>query len=223
MKSSNYIYKGNIRHRRYTPFNRKFEYSTFMTFFDINMIETLFCASEKISDSTIISYGDIIYEKSVLEKLIENDDDISLIIDKNWKEYWSLRFDDPISDLESLSIDSLNNIQSIGQKIKNIDEIQGQYIGLMKFQNDGIKKMKDFFIKCEQDYKKNNINPLNSKRSFDNSYMTDFLQGLIDQGEKLKAIFIENGWLEFDNIQDYDLYTNYNSKTNIRKFYDIND
>ena len=53
--------------------------------------------------------------------------------------------------------------------------------------------------------------------------MTDFLQGLIDQGEKLKAIFIENGWLEFDNIQDYDLYTNNNSKTNIRKFYDIND
>ena len=38
-----------------------------------------------------------------------------------------------------------------------------------------------------------------------------------------KAIFIENGWLEFDNIQDYDLYTNNNSKTNIRKFYDIND
>ena len=66
-----------------------------------NMIETLFCARDKISDSTIISYGDIIYEESVLEKLIKNNDDISLIIDKNWKDYWSSRLDDPISDLES--------------------------------------------------------------------------------------------------------------------------
>ena len=46
-----------------------------------NMIETLFCAREKISDTTIISYGDIIYEKSVIEKLINNDDDILL----SWK------------------------------------------------------------------------------------------------------------------------------------------
>jgi DUF1365 family protein len=42
MQISNHIYKGNIRHRRYTPFSRKFQYSTFMTYFDINMIETLF-------------------------------------------------------------------------------------------------------------------------------------------------------------------------------------
>ena len=37
---------------------------------------------EKICDSTIISYGDIIYEESVIKKLIENTDDISLIVDK---------------------------------------------------------------------------------------------------------------------------------------------
>ena len=56
------------------------------------MVETLFCAREKINNSTIISYGDIIYEESVIKKLIENTDDISLIVDKNWKDYWSMRF-----------------------------------------------------------------------------------------------------------------------------------
>ena len=35
----NYIYKGNIRHRRFTPLTRSFNYSIFMTFFDISTIE----------------------------------------------------------------------------------------------------------------------------------------------------------------------------------------
>ena len=202
--------------------NSDLEYVHNENFLSTNMLKSLFCAEKKITESTIVSYGDIIFEEKVLRNLINAEDDFSVIIDKNWEEYWKLRFDNPIDDAESLILDD-DYITNIGQKVDDISKINGQYIGLMKFQNDGIKKMKDFFIKCEQDYKKNNINPLNSKRSFDNSYMTDFLQGLIDQGEKLKAIFIENGWLEFDNIQDYDLYTNNNSKTNIRKFYDIND
>ena len=38
----NYIYNGTIRHRRYTPFLQKFKYSTFMVYFDISKIESLF-------------------------------------------------------------------------------------------------------------------------------------------------------------------------------------
>ena len=67
------------------------------------------------------------------------------------------------------------------------------------------------------------INLLHSQRTLDESYMTDFLQGLINEGEKLKAIKIENGWLEFDSLNDYELYTNNYSERGIREFYDIND
>ena len=61
-----------------------------------NMVETLFCANEKISDSMIVSYGDIIFQKDVLEKLILVNDDISVIIDENWEEYWKIRFENPL-------------------------------------------------------------------------------------------------------------------------------
>ena len=67
------------------------------------------------------------------------------------------------------------------------------------------------------------MNPLNSSLSFENSYMTDFLQGLINYGQKLKAISIENSWLELDNIDDYKLYTNKNLEKQILEFYDPND
>ena len=33
-------------------------------------------------------------------------------------------------------------------------------------------------------------------------YMTDLLQGLIDEGSKLKAVHINRGWFEVDNRED---------------------
>ena len=79
------------------------------------MVETLFCAREKFSDSVIVTYGDIIYEKKVLEKLLSSSDDISVITDENWMEYWKIRFENPLDDAESLVLDNNGNITSIGQ------------------------------------------------------------------------------------------------------------
>ena len=53
--------------------------------------------------------------------------------------------------------------------------------------------------------------------------MTDFLQGLIDSGNELKSIPIENGWLELDTIDDYKLYTDENLNKKITEFYNPND
>ena len=185
-----------------------------------NMVETLFYAKEKMLDSTIVSYGDIIFEKNVLNKLIQSKADFSIIVDKNWKRYWEMRFDDPLNDAESLKIDSDGNITSIGKKAQKIDEIEGQYIGLMKFQNAGLEKIKEFYEKTKSQ-STNESNPLNPLVSFQQSFMTDFLQGLINDGCKLKAIEIENGWLELDTISDYDKYTELYSKNKLSEFIDL--
>ena len=37
-----------------------------------------------------------------------------------------MRFKNPLEDVESLILDDDGYIRSIGQKVKNIDEIQGQ-------------------------------------------------------------------------------------------------
>ena len=192
--------------------NKKFETT--------NMVESLFCASQELSEQTIVSYGDIIFEKKVLDKLIQSKADFSVIVDKNWKRYWEIRFDNPLNDVESLKIDTDDNITSIGQKTQKIDEIEGQYIGLMKFQNAGLEKIKKFYEKTKSQ-STNNSNPLNPLVSFQQSFMTDFLQGLINDGCKLKAVEIENGWLELDTINDYNKYTELYSKNKLSEFIDL--
>lgn len=170
-----------------------------------NMVETLFCARKKLSDSVIVSYGDIIFEKKIIQKLIDSTEKFSVVIDMNWKKYWQIRFENPLADAESLILDESGYIKNIGQKVQNFDEIQGQYIGLMKFQNEGIEYLKDFYDKAKIQ-SKTGINLLNPSISFVKSYMTDLIQGLINEGCKIKSIPITNGWLELDSMNDYELY-----------------
>jgi len=187
-----------------------------------NMVESLFCAQEKLFGSVIVSYGDIIFEKKIIKKLINSENDISIIIDKNWKDYWKIRFNDPLKDAESLVVDKNGFIQSIGQKAKNVEEIGGQFIGLMKFQNDGIKNIKKFYEKIKK-ISISGSNVLNTNLPFEKSFMTDFLQGLINFDYKLKAVFIKNGWLELDSLKDYGLYKKMHAEDTLKKFIVIED
>lgn len=184
-----------------------------------NMVHSLFCGENKIQNSTIISYGDIIFEKRVIKKLINSKHDISIIVDKAWKEYWDIRFKEPLDDAESLTIKN-GYITDIGQKIKEIEKIQAQFIGLIKFQNDGIKFLKEFYkYSKELSYKGPNF--LNEKVPFNQSYMTDLLQGMINFGYKLKAIPIKKGWIELDSLNDYQLYEKLDSINELNKFIKI--
>ncbi len=174
-------------------------------FEETNMVETLFCAKEELEGEIIVSYADIVYEKNVLQKLIDSKQKISVVIDEKWEKYWNKRFENPLDDVESLKINSKGNIIDIGQKTRSLEEIQGQYIGLMKFNSEGTKIISNFYHRCKEESKKGS-NILNSKIEFKKSYLTDLLQGLIVDGNELKPVFVNGGWLEFDTINDFKLY-----------------
>ena len=189
-------------------------------FHSTNMLETLFCAREKLQDSVIVVYGDIIFEKKIIQKLLESTDDLAVVVDKKWENYWRARFSNPLNDAESLIVDKNDFITNIGQKTTNLDHIQGQFIGLMKFQNHGLK----FLIECYDKVKniaKDGRNLLNPKLSFEKSYMTDFLQFLITDGAKLKAVYIDNGWLELDSIEDYRIYQDLQKTGSLSNFFEL--
>lgn len=182
-----------------------------------SMVESLFCAKKEIEDSVIISYADIIFEKNVLKKLIESKDDVCGVVDKDWEKYWKIRTSEPLSDAESLVLDKNNYILNIGEKnLKNIEKIDGQFIGLIKFQNSGITVLKDFYERMRSE-SSNGYNQLNPSLGFEQSTLTNLLQGLIKSGQKIKAVLIKNGWLEFDTLNDYKIYNNMLKNNTIKK------
>ncbi|MDG0811901.1 phosphocholine cytidylyltransferase family protein [Cohnella rhizosphaerae] len=108
-----------------------------------NMAYSLFCAKEFLEDDVIISYGDILYEDQVLDKLSKSEQDISVTVDLDWEKYYSQRFQNPYDDAESLIYDNNLKITDIGKSNPLPKEVMAQYIGLIKLSKAGART---FFV-----------------------------------------------------------------------------
>ena len=190
---------------------------------DTNMLDSLFYAENYLESPIIISYGDIIFEKSVLTKLLESTADISIVVDTDWIKYFKHRIDDPLNDAhECVVIDNDDNITSIGLEVKNLDDVDGHFIGLMKVQNNGIKIFKDFYHKSKLEATEK-FNPLHPNLTFTNSRLADLIQGLILSGTLIKSIPIKNGWLEFDTMKDFEIYNHMLKNGTLPKIIQLDD
>ncbi|MCP4605095.1 MAG: phosphocholine cytidylyltransferase family protein [Proteobacteria bacterium] len=164
-------------------------------FASTNMVHTLFCAEEELTDSCIISYTDIIYGPSILKALLDCPDDISLTVDKDWKKLWEARMEDPLRDAETLRLTDDGYIIELGKKPKSYDDIEGQYMGLIKLTAKGCEQVRCHYHSLDRDAEYDG-------KDFDNMYMTSFIQSMIDSGIPVKAVPISGGWLEIDSLED---------------------
>ena len=178
--------------------NREFERT--------NMVCSLMCArgTMETEDDILVSYGDIIYGGNVLRKILDADGGISVVVDDGWHGYWSARCDNPLDDAETLMYDNEDYLTEIGQKTDDLEKVQSQYIGLMRFKGDGLKDMLDI---CDKAKERTACGEKlwRTERGYDKMYMTDLLQGMIDEGCRLKAVHIQRGWYEVDDCEDLKL------------------
>ncbi|AQT93338.1 MULTISPECIES: NTP transferase domain-containing protein [Pseudomonas] len=166
-----------------------------------NMVSTLFCAQDWMVDGEdlLIAYGDIVYELSVLESLLATDAPLAISVDREWRRYWEIRMENPLSDAETLKLNSHNCITELGKKPTSYSDVQGQYMGLIKVKGNCVKAFRNAWHNLDRTV-------LRDGKDFDNMYMTTFLQHLIDTGWTARAAFTENGWLEVDTVEDLNQY-----------------
>jgi L-glutamine-phosphate cytidylyltransferase len=182
-------------------------------FASTNMVETLFCALPFVEQEgdLIISYGDIVYHKSNLEAVLSCKEEIGIMVDSHWLQYWKLRLEDPLEDAETLILDENNYVKELGKKPQSYENIQGQYTGLIKVSSKSIPA----FVKCYQALDRSQSY---DGREFQQMYMTSFLQSLIDIGWKVKAVQVQNGWLEVDSCEDLKLYESLAKENRLKQF-----
>lgn len=159
-----------------------------------NMVYSLFHAREWLQKyDCIVSYSDIFYDKSLIKDLIKSSHDINVAYDPNWRQLWEKRFDDPLADAETFRLFKDNLIIEIGNKTKNIDEIQGQYMGVMKFTPNGWRQIE------------NTINSL-PENEYKKIQLTQLLQKCILSGVKIHAVPNHFLWGEVDSKEDLEFY-----------------
>ena len=172
-------------------------------YYKTNMVYSLFSAREYIrsvgNEDLIVSYGDIIFHENNLQKVIQSDGDVSIMIDVNWQKYWEIRMENPLDDAETLLLDSEKKIIELGKKPIDYSKIDGQYTGLFKVSGARLRDIINVYDGLDK-------NLLYDGNDYKNIYMTTFLQQLIDRGWDTVAVEVLNGWLEVDTVEDVLLY-----------------
>lgn len=160
---------------------------------ETNMVASLMCADDWLrSDHCIISYGDIFYGAQIVRDLLACPHALTIGYDPAWRTLWQARFADPLSDAETFELDG-DRVTGIGQRATSLDDIKGQYMGLLSFRPDAWSAVT------------RHVATLDRQRA-DKLDMTSLLSGLIAKGVTVGAVPVLGPWGEVDNGDDLALY-----------------
>lgn len=193
---------------------RGYPYALNPRFDSTNMVSTLFCSRDHFpkDEDLLICYGDIVYQMNNLKAVLAADGPMALMADNNWLEYWALRMNDPLDDVESFVINDKGLVSELGRKVHSMERVHAQYTGLIKVSAAAVGEMASFYDALDR-------NATYDGQSFDNMYMTSFIQRLIDAGWPVRPILVTNGWLEVDAVSDLELYERLAARGELDRLY----
>jgi choline kinase len=161
---------------------------------DTNMVMSLVAAGAWLkSDSVVISYADIFYGRDVVRDVAAASGDLVVAYDRDWRSLWARRFADPLSDAETFRTDARGNLIEIGKRTKRIDDIQGQYMGLLKFTPKAWRAVENVLAAVDA-------------KTRDAMDMTTLLSALLDSGFSVDTVGVAGHWGEIDSSGDLELY-----------------
>ena len=165
-----------------------------------NILNSIFYAEKIINGNIIISYSDILFDPIVVQRTMDSNHDISVVVDIDWRGYYVGRKDHPISEAENVIFNSNNEVEKIGKINTGNEDVHGEFIGMIKLSNRGAETFKEHFHRLKKIYWNK---PFQRAQIFQKAYLTDFIQELVDIGIKVHCVIIESGWKEIDTVEDY--------------------
>ena len=175
-----------------------------------NEAVSLFRAAKELSGPFVFLYGDILFERGHLEKLLKSPADISLLVDRAFAE--SPR---PESARGAPDLVALKDAQEAGYRFVGAETphpvarvgrtlgaaaAQGEFVGMAMFTAKGARLLTDCYNQLAEAAKPG---PFHEAASLKAATFPDLVQELIDRGAEVQAIDVYKGWLEIDTFEDY--------------------
>lgn len=162
---------------------------------ETNMFISLTMAREwLVSQPCIVCYADICYNMNAVKKLRESPASLAITYFTGYWDLWSKRFENPLDDLETFKLHD-GELLEIGQKPYTKEDVQGQYMGLIKFTPASWADVE-------------RVVRLPLPKPVEKLDMTALLNSMLKNGVKITAIPTDDLWLECDNMDDISVYEN---------------
>ena len=154
-----------------------------------NMVRSLAFAAPWLGErDSLISYSDIAFRPSAVERLAAAPGDIAITYDRQWAALWGGRFETPLADAETFRIED-GLVVEIGGRPNTMDEVEGQFMGLLKFTVGGWRTIAAHLEGL-------------ADAATDRLDMTGLLRRLIADGHEVRGVPVDGGWVEVDSESD---------------------
>ena len=163
-----------------------------------DVLGSLLVAKDYIQGDIVITYSDILFDENVLRQIIQQECDIGIAIDMDWKQAYEGRTLHPLTEAENVLLDDNKNVLKIQKNIKSNTDMVGEFLGLIKLSSHGAKILTDEF----EYLLANHTETFHSTISLKKAYITDLIQELVNSKLVVTPILISGNWCEIDTIQD---------------------
>lgn len=175
-------------------------------FAETGELSSLALAENELKGSVVCLYGDVIFDDSIVGRLLRAPGDVVLVVDRALNEGVPDRrgldlvvTDEPPSGGHRfVPSNSESRVHRIGQ---NIDpkEANGEFIGLMMLSTRGAKLVTDLVAELSGSHE----GRFHEAESLARAALTDLIQELIDRGNPVTCIDVFKGWMEVNTFDDY--------------------
>jgi len=173
-------------------------------------VVSLFRAGKELGGPFVFLYGDILFERGHLEKLLKSPADVSILVDRSWGENERPGDARGVPDLVVLRDAQEAGYRFVGAEAPHVvakvgrsitpKSAHGEFVGLAMFTTKGARVLTDCYHRAQETRDKDKFHEADSLRG---ASFTDLLQELIDRGNEVQAIDVYKGWLEIDTFEDY--------------------
>lgn len=164
-----------------------------------NMVASLACAEAWLmSEACIVSYSDIFYGPKIVRSLASCEAEIAVAYDPNWLGLWQKRFGDALLDAETFALNLDHTLKEIGMKPHQLSEMEGQYMGLLRFTPKGWTDLEAIRAKLPD-------------AQAGQMQMTRMLHLMLERGYVIPAVANMEPWGEIDSESDLDVYGDFDA------------
>lgn len=152
-------------------------------------VASLMEAAAELDRRTLVLYGDLLFDREIVERLMQTEGDVVLVVDRSNLEGRANR--DLVhtrngavgSGQRFLHAERSDTLEQIGV---DLDGANGEWIGMLMLSHKGAAALKDHADALAAD-----------------AALTDLLQAVVDRGLTVHTIDTYKGWMEIDTFEDY--------------------
>lgn len=156
---------------------------------------SLSLAMDKIKETTVISYGDILFRSFILNQVLEDKHDITIVVDAK-KERKAGYKGDFVETSEAYSHSffkyAKNSKLTKTEFSESSSTHHGEWIGLLKTTDTGSRQIVGA------------IKEMMKEENFMQKKIPDLLNYLVKKGIEIHVEYVEGHWMDIDHVQDLD-------------------